>query len=187
MLCYKIYDFEIDTINNNNKNINIENDKNKINDDTKILMKDLLLSIKQQKEMFLSNQIIQKNKEEYYNKILEEIFSNINKDIINNNSININGAIGLMKEWYTNAYSNIKLYGELIKNKNKLINNNVEKSKKFSEQMKKSDEIILNIKKRIENKFKLIEKNEKEITQLKKDNSDLIQEFYLMNNNDTQN
>ena len=53
--------------------------------------------------------------------------------------------------------------------------------------MKKSDEIILNIKKRIENKFKLIEKNEKEITQLKKDNSDLIQEFYLMNNNDTQN
>lgn len=183
----KIYDFEIDTINNNNKNINIENDKNKINDDTKILMKDLLLSIKQQKEMFLSNQIIQKNKEEYYNKILEEIFSNINKDIINNNSININGAIGLMKEWYTNAYSNIKLYGELIKNKNKLINNNVEKSKKFSGRMKKSDEIILNIKKRIENKFKLIEKNEKEITQLKKDNSDLIQEFYLMNNNDTQN
>ena len=183
----KIYDFEIDIINNNNKNINIENDKNKINDDTKILMKDLLLSIKQQKEMFLSNQIIQKNKEEYYNKILEEIFSNINKDIINNNSININEAIGLMKEWYTNAYTNIKLYGELIKNKNKLINNNVEKSKKFSEQMKKSDEIILNIKKRIENKFKLIEKNEKEITQLKKDNSDLIQEFYLMNNNDTQN
>ena len=95
----KIYDFEIDTINNNNKNINIENDKNKINDDTKILMKDLLLSIKQQKEMFLSNEIILKNKEEYYNKILEEIFSNINKDIINNNSININGAIGLMKEW----------------------------------------------------------------------------------------
>ena len=40
------------------------------------------------------------------NKILEEIFSNINKDIINNNSININGAIGLMKEWYTNAYTN---------------------------------------------------------------------------------
>lgn len=185
----KIYDFEIDTMNNNNKNnkINIENDKNKLNDDTKILMQDLLVSIEKQKELFLSNKILQNNKEEYYDKILEEIFSNVNVDILNKNTNNINESIGLMKEWYINAYTNIKLYGNLIKNKYKSINNNIEKSKSFSEQMKKNDEIVLNIKKRIENKFKLIEKNEKEIAQLKNDNNDLIKEFYLINNNNNQN
>ena len=183
----KIYDFEIETINNNNKNINIENDKNKLDDDTKILMQDLLVSIEQQKEIFLSNEITQNNKEEYYNKILEEIFSNFNKDIINRNTNNIKGSIGLMKEWYINAYTNIKLYGDLIKNKYKLINNNIEKSKTFSVQTKKNDEIVLNLKKRIENKFKLIEKNEKEITQLKKDNNDLINDFYSINNSNIQN
>ena len=39
-------------------------------------MKDLLISIEQQKESLLSNEIIKNNKEEYYNKILEEIFLN---------------------------------------------------------------------------------------------------------------
>ena len=181
----KIYDFEIDII-NNNKNISCEENKNKLKDDTKILMKDLLISIEQQKESLLSNEIIKNNKEEYYNKILEEIFSNISKDISNKSTNNLNESIELLKEWYINAYTNIKLFGELIKDKYNLINNNIEKSKKFSAKIEQNDEIVSDLKKRIENKFNLIEKNEKEITLLKKDNNELINDFYIISNNDTQ-
>jgi hypothetical protein len=181
----KIYDFEIDII-NNNKNISYEENKNKLKDDTKILMKDLLISIEKQKECLLSNEIIKNNKEEYYNKILEEIFSNISKDISNKSTNNLNESIELLKEWYINAYTNIKLFGELIQDKYNLINNNIEKSKKFSAKIEQNDEIVSDLKKRIENKFNLIEKNEKEITLLKKDNNELINDFYIISNNDTQ-
>ena len=163
-----------------------EENKNKLKDDTKILMKDLLISIEQQKESLLSNEIIKNNKEEYYNKILEEIFSNISKDISNKSTNNLNESIELLKEWYINAYTNIKLFGELIQDKYNLINNNIEKSKKFSAKIEQNDEIVSDLKKRIENKFNLIEKNEKEITLLKKDNNELINDFYIISNNDTQ-
>ena len=40
-----------------------------------------------------------------------------------------------------------------------------------------------NLKKNIENKFKLINQNEKEITELKRKNNKLINDFYLINSN----
>ena len=184
----KMYDFEIENIKDNNNSISEENN-NKLND-TKILMTNLLSSIEQEKEIFMSNEIIKNQKEEYYNKILEEIYSNININMNmfnthkNNNSIN--HSIELLKDWYINAYTNIKLYGELIKSKYNLINNNIEKCKSLSEKVKKSDEILINLKKNIENKFNIIKQNEKEIAQLKKDNNNLINDFYIMNSNDNQ-
>ena len=184
----KMYDFEIENIKDNNNSISEENN-NKLND-TKILMTNLLSSIEQEKEIFMSNEIIKNQKEEYYNKILEEIYSNININMNmfnthkNNNSIN--HSIELLKDWYINAYTNIKLYGELIKSKYNLINNNIEKCKSLSEKVKKSDEILINLKKNIDNKFNIIKQNEKEIAQLKKDNNNLINDFYIMNSNDNQ-
>ena len=172
----KIY--ELDLENNNNKNI-IENNNKNI-DDINMLMNELLLTLKQEKEIFISNEIIKNKKEEYYIKILEEIYSNINSNEINNN---VNNSIELMKKWYINAFSNIKLYGNIIKDKYIFINNNIKKNQAFSEKIKKNDDIIINLKKNIENKFKIIEKNEKEIIQIKKEIFELINNLYMNNNN----
>ena len=183
----KIYDFEIEYANNkkDDSNIKIENN-NKLND-TKILMQNLLTSMEQEKEIFINNEINQNQKEEYYNKILEELYNNININSINNNSnTNINESIELMKDWYINAYTNIKLYGDLIKNKYSSMNDNIEKMKTFSGQIKKSDEIVDNMKKNIENKFKILEHNEQEISQLKKENDKLINDLYIKNANVSQ-
>jgi len=183
----KIYDFEIEYANNkkDDSNIKIENN-NKLND-TKILMQNLLTSMEQEKEIFINNEINQNQKEEYYNKILEEIYDNININSINNSSnTNINESIELMKDWYINAYTNIKLYGDLIKNKYSSMNDNIEKMKTFSGQIKKSDEIVDNLKKNIENKFKILEHNEQEISQLKKENDKLINDLYVKNANVSQ-
>ena len=181
----KIYDFEIEYANNeNNNNIKLEN-KNQL-DDTKILMQNSLTSIEQEKEIFINNEINQNQKEEYYNKILEEIYNNININSINHNSNDINESIELMKDWYINAYTNIKLYGDLIKNKYNSMNAAIEKIKEFSGQIKKSDEIVENLKKNIENKFKILEHNEQEISLLKKENNKLINDLYIKNANDSQ-
>ena len=174
----KIY--ELDLENNNNKNINIIENNNKNIDDINMLMNELLLTLKQEKEIFISNEIIKNKKEEYYIKILEEIYSNINSNEINNN---VNNSIELMKKWYINAFSNIKLYGNIIKDKYIFINNNIKKNQAFSEKIKKNDDIIINLKKNIENKFKIIEKNEKEIIQIKKEIFELINNLYMNNNN----
>ena len=174
----KIY--ELDLENNNNKNINIIENNNKNIDDINMLMNELLLTLKQEKEIFISNEIIKNKKEEYYIKILEEIYSNINSNEINNN---VNNSIELMKKWYINAFSNIKLYGNIIKDKYIFINNNIKKNQAFSEKIKKNDDIIINLKKNIESKFKIIEKNEKEIIQIKKEIFELINNLYMNNNN----
>ena len=174
----KIY--KLDLENNNNKNINIIENNNKNIDDINMLMNELLLTLKQEKEIFISNEIIKNKKEEYYIKILEEIYSNINSNEINNN---VNNSIELMKKWYINAFSNIKLYGNIIKDKYIFINNNIKKNQAFSEKIKKNDDIIINLKKSIENKFKIIEKNEKEIIQIKKEIFELINNLYMNNNN----
>lgn len=174
----KIYELELE--NNNNKNINIIENNNKNIDDINMLMNELLLTLKQEKEIFISNEIIKNKKEEYYIKILEEIYSNINSNEINDN---VNNSIELMKKWYINAFSNIKLYGNIIKDKYIFINNNVKKNQAFSEKIKKNDDIIINLKKNIENKFKIIEKNEKEIIQIKKEIFELINNLYMNNNN----
>ena len=174
----KIY--ELDLENNNNKNINIIENNNKNIDDINMLMNELLLTLKQEKEIFISNEILKNKKEEYYIKILEEIYSNINSNEINNN---VNNSIELMKKWYINAFSNIKLYGNIIKDKYIFINNNIKKNQAFSEKIKKNDDIIINLKKNIENKFKIIEKNEKEIIQIKKEIFELINNLYMNNNN----
>ena len=174
----KIYELELE--NNNNKNINIIENNNKNIDDINMLMNELLLTLKQEKEIFISNEIIKNKKEEYYIKILEEIYSNINSNEINNN---VNNSIELMKKWYINAFSNIKLYGNIIKDKYIFINNNIKKNQAFSEKIKKNDDIIINLKKNIENKFKIIEKNEKEIIQIKKEIFELINNLYMNNNN----
>ena len=181
----KVYDFEIENMKNNNK-LKVE-ENNKLND-TKIIMTNLLSSIEQEKEIFMSNQIIKNKKEEYYNKVLEEMYSNINLNMnmlntLQNNN-NINHSIELLNDWYINAYTNIKLYGDLIKSKYNLINNNIEKCKCLSDKVKKSDEIVINLKKNIENKYNIIKQNENEITQLKKDNNNLINDFYIMNSYD---
>ena len=150
-------------------------------------MQNLLTSMEQEKEIFINNEINQNQKEEYYNKILEELYNNININSINNNSnTNINESIELMKDWYINAYTNIKLYGDLIKNKYSSMNDNIEKMKTFSGQIKKSDEIVDNMKKNIENKFKILEHNEQEISQLKKENDKLINDLYIKNANVSQ-
>ena len=107
-------------------------------------------------------------------------------NVINTNPININQSIELLKDWYINAFTNIKLYGEVIKNKYNIINNNIEKSKSFSEQIKKNDETIENLKKNIENKKEQLKKNEKEISQLKKESDNLINDFYLINYDNSQ-
>ena len=185
----KVYDFEIENIKNNNI-LKLEENNNKLND-TKIIMTNLLASIEQEKEIFMSHEIIKNKKEEYYNKILEEIYSNINLNMnmlntLQNNN-NINHSIELLKDWYINAYTNIKLYGELIKSKYNLINNNIEKCKSLSDKVKKSDDIVINLKKNIENKYNIIKQNENVITQLKKDNNNLINDFYIMNSNDNKN
>ena len=185
----KVYDFEIENFKNNNI-LKLEENNNKLND-TKIIMTNLLASIEQEKEIFMSHEIIKNKKEEYYNKILEEIYSNINLNMnmlntLQNNN-NINHSIELLKDWYINAYTNIKLYGELIKSKYNLINNNIEKCKSLSDKVKKSDDIVINLKKNIENKYNIIKQNENVITQLKKDNNNLINDFYIMNSNDNKN
>ena len=174
----KIY--ELDLENNNNKNINIIENNNKNIDDINMLMNELLLTLKQEKEIFISNEIIKNKKEEYYIKILEEIYSNINSNEINNN---VNNSIELMKKWYINAFSNIKLYGNIIKDKYIFINNNIKKNQAFSEKIKKNDDIIINLKKNIESKFKIKKKNEKEIIQIKKEIFELINNLYMNNNN----
>ena len=183
----KIYDFEIESVNSENiiHDNNIENKKNK-SDENQIIMKNLLESIEQEKEIFIKNELKENQKEEYYNKILEEIYNNINMNEIDKNLININDSIELMKDWYINAFTNIKLYGEVIKSKYNIINNNIEKSKTFSEQIQKSDELIQNLKKNIEYKKELLKKNEKEITLLKKESDNLINDFYLINSNNSE-
>ena len=185
----KVFDFEIESINNQN---NINSDVNlevliyKKANDTKRLMQNLLTSIEQEKEIFINNEINKNQKEEYYNKVLEEISKNINMNMINNNTNNINESIELMKDWYINAYTNIKLYGDLVKEKYNSITNRIEKSRILSEHVNKNDEIVNDLKQKIENKFKLIEDNEKEISQLKKENNTLINDFYIVNNNNIQ-
>ena len=181
----KIYEFEIEYSEENINNINIENKKNK-SDNNQILMQNLLDSVKQEKEIFIKNELNLHQKEEYYNKILEELYNNINMNVINTNPINMNQSIELLKDWYINAFTNIKLYGEVIKNKYNIINNNIEKSKSFSEQIKKNDETIENLKKNIENKKEQLKKNEKEISQLKKESDNLINDFYLINYDNSQ-
>ena len=181
----KIYEFEIEYSEENINNINIENKKNK-SDNNQILMQNLLDKIKQEKEIFIKNELNQHQKEEYYNKILEELYNNINMNVINTNPINIKQSIELLKDWYINAFTNIKLYGEVIKNKYNLINNSIEKSKSFSEQIQKNDETIENLKKNIENKKEQLKKNEKEISQLKKESDNLINDFYLINYDNSQ-
>ena len=182
----KVYDFEIESIkreSNINNNINLEDINNK-SDDVKKLMQNLLASIEKGKELFLKNEIENNKKEEYYNKVLEEINSNM--EIINNDnniSSNFNESIELMKEWYINAYTNIKLYGDLVKNKYNTITNTIEKNESLFDQINKDEEIVNNLKKNIENKFKLINQNEKEITELKRKNNKLINDFYLINSN----
>ena len=182
----KVYEFEIESIKNEsniNKNLNLEDINNK-SDDVKKLMQNLLASIEKGKELFLKNEIENNKKEEYYNKVLEEI--NANMEIINNNnniSSNFNESIELMKEWYINAYTNIKLYGDLVKNKYNTITNTIEKNESLFDQINKDEEIVNNLKKNIENKFKLINQNEKEITELKRKNNKLINDFYLINSN----
>ena len=181
----KIYDFEIEYENDENTN-NFYPENNNEMDNTRILMQNLLSSIEQEKEIFINSEISINHKEEYYNKILEEIYNNVNLNSLNYNTNNINESIELMKDWFINAYTNIKLYGDLIKNKYNLINNNIEKNKTFSDQVKKSDEIVDDLKKRIDNKFKILEQNEKEISQLKKENNELINDLYIKNSNDSQ-
>ena len=183
----KVYEFEIESIKNEsniNKNLNLEDINNK-SDDVKKLMQNLLASIEKGKELFLKNEIENNKKEEYYNKVLEEINSNM--EIINNDNNNIssnfNESIELMKEWYINAYTNIKLYGDLVKNKYNTITNTIEKNESLFDQINKDEEIVNNLKKNIENKFKLINQNEKEITELKRKNNKLINDFYLINSN----
>ena len=66
------------------------------------------------------------------------------------------------------------------------MNVTIEKIKSFSGQIKKSDEIVENLKKNIENKFKILEHNEQEISQLKKENNNLINDLYIKNANDSQ-
>ena len=182
----KVYEFEIESIKNEsniNNNINLEDINNK-SDDVKKLMQNLLASIEKGKELFLKNEIENNKKEEYYNKVLEEINSNM--EIINNDnniSSNFNESIELMKEWYINAYTNIKLYGDLVKNKYNTITNTIEKNESLFDQINKDEEIVNNLKKNIENKFKLINQNEKEITELKRKNNKLINDFYLINSN----
>ena len=182
----KVYEFEIESIKNEsniNKNLNLEDINNK-SDDVKKLMQNLLASIEKGKELFLKNEIENNKKEEYYNKVLEEINSNM--EIINNDnniSSNFNESIELMKEWYINAYTNIKLYGDLVKNKYNTITNTIEKNESLFDQINKDEEIVNNLKKNIENKFKLINQNEKEITELKRKNNKLINDFYLINSN----
>ena len=183
----KVFDFEIESVgneNNNNSDVNLEDIIDKKVNDTKILMQNLLTSIEQEKEIFINNEINKNQKEEYYNKVLEEICRNINMNMINNN--NINESIELMKDWYINAYTNIKLYGELVKEKYNSITNRIEKSRILSEQVNKNDEIVNDLKQKIENKFKLIEDNEKEISLLKKENNKLINDFYIVSKNNIQ-
>ena len=183
----KVFDFEIESVgneNNNNSDVNLEDIIDKKVNDTKILMQNLLTSIEQEKEIFINNEINKNQKEEYYNKVLEEICRNINMNMINNN--NINESIELMKDWYINAYTNIKLFGELVKEKYNSITNRIEKSRILSEQVNKNDEIVNDLKQKIENKFKLIEDNEKEISLLKKENNKLINDFYIVSKNNIQ-
>ena len=159
----KIYDFEIESVNSENiiHDNNIENKTNK-SDENQIIMKNLLESIEQEKEIFIKNELKENQKEEYYNKILEEIYNNINMNEIDKNLININDSIELMKDWYINAFTNIKLYGEVIKSKYNIINNN------------------------IENKKELLKKNEKVISLLKKESVNLLNDFYLINSDNSQ-
>ena len=188
-LIVKIYEFQIDnklTVAKNNNNI-IYDDKNELNNEKNIMM-NLKINIEQDTEIFQKNEININQKEEYFNKIIEEIFNSINNSVNINNSPNnnINQNLDMMNDAYSNAYFNIKLYGDLIKNKYDLINNNIEKIQKYEKKVEKSNEIIDNLKKRIENKIKIVENNEKEILMLKKENANLINDYYILSENNNQ-
>ena len=187
----KVYDIELDNeilSQNESNNSIIYNYNNQKTNEEIILMKDLLKLINVEINNLKESELDSKIKGEKCNKMLEELTNNIKDLQLQNNNINISNCFNNLNECYMNLYKSIKSYGRIIQDKYDNINKSVAEGKTFEDNLKKSNNKVNNSMKSIDNKLKIIEENQKKLTELRNENNNLMSEYYLkqMNENNKQ-
>jgi len=187
----KVYDIELDNKilcqNESNNSIIYNNNNQKANEEI-ILMQDILNLINVEINNLKESELDSKIEGEKCNKMLEELTNNINALQLQNNNINISNCFNHLNECYMNLYKSIKSYGRIIQDKYDNINKSVAEGKTFEDNLKKSNNKVNNSMKSIDNKLKIIEENQKKLTELRNENNNLMSEYYLkqMNENNKQ-
>jgi hypothetical protein len=186
----KVYDIELDNeilFQNESNNSVIYNNKQKANEEI-IFMQDLLKLINVEINNLKRSELDSKIEGEKCNKMIEEFTNNINILQNQNNNINISDGINNLNEWYMNLYKAIKLYGRIIQDKYDIINESITEGKTIEDNFNKCNDKVNSSMKSIDNKLKIIEKNQKKLTDLRNENNNLVFEYYLkhMNENNKQ-
>ena len=186
----KVYDIEVDIgifYQNESNNSAIYNNKQKSNEEI-IFMQDLLKLINIEINNLKQSELDSKKKGEKCNKMIEECTNNINALYLQNNNINVSNGIDHLNESYINLYKAIKLYGQVIQDKYDTINKSITEGKEIEDNFKKSTDKVNNSMKSIDDKLKIIEENQKKLTDLRNENNNLMFEYYLkhMNENNKQ-
>jgi hypothetical protein len=172
---------------NESNNSVIYTNKQKANEEI-IFMQDLLKLINVEINNLKRSELDSKIEGEKCNKMIEEFTNNINILQNQNNNINISDGINSLNEWYMNLYKAIKLYGRIIQDKYDIINESITEGKTIEDNFKKCNDKVNSSMKSIDNKLKIIEKNQKKLTDLRNENNNLVFEYYLkhMNENNKQ-
>ena len=186
----KVYDIEVDIgifYQNESNNSAIYNNKQKSNEEI-IFMQDLLNLINIEINDLKQSELDSKKKGENCNKMIEECTNNINSLYLQNNNINLSNGIDHLNESYINLYKVIKLYGQVIQDKYDTINKSITEGKEIENNFKKSTDKVNTSMKSIDDKLKIIEENQKKLTDLRNENNNLMFEYYLkhMNENNKQ-
>ena len=186
----KVYDIEVDIgifYQNESNNSAIYNNKQKSNEEI-IFMQDLLNLINIEINDLKQSELDSKKKGENCNKMIEECTNNINSLYLQNNNINTSNGIDHLNESYINLYKAIKLYGQVIQDKYDTINKSITEGKEIENNFKKSTDKVNTSMKSIDDKLKIIEENQKKLTDLRNENNNLMFEYYLkhMNENNKQ-
>ena len=190
---------------NESNNSVIYNNNQKGNEEI-ILMQDLLKLINVEINNLKKSELDSKFKGEKCKKMLEEFTNNINtlqnqntnniNTLQNQNSnnintlqnqknyINISNGINHLNEWYMNLYKAIKLYGLIIQDKYDIISKSITEGKEIEDNFKKSNDKVDSSMKSIDNKLKIIEENQKKLTELRNENNNLVFEYYLKHINE---
>lgn len=186
----KVYDIEVDIgifYQNESNNSAIYNNKQKSNEEI-IFMQDLLKLINLEINNLKQSELDSKKNGENCNKMIEECTNNINSLYLQNNNINLSNGIDHLNESYINLYKVIKLYGQVIQDKYDTINKSITEGKEIENNFKKSTDKVNTSMKSIDDKLKIIEENQKKLTDLRNENNNLMFEYYLrhMNENNKQ-
>ena len=187
-LLARIYDFELDNpIEYDNLNSNYIINKKELNqkkNEQTLLMENLLKNIKIEIECFNQIDLNNINKNEYYNKILNEFSINEVKLRDLSNSKNINNNIKLINDCYYNLYNLVQLLGQKIQfDDEENLQYNLDKRINLYNKLEKIDEKMNDKKASIQKKLKIIEENRNKIMELKNENNKYLYEHYLKNSN----